>query len=541
MRCDPALSADLRLALDVVRRPKDEIEIERMRVAERATSAAFAAAVPLLVQGSTERSVQVELETAALRAGADAMAYDTIVGAGTNSAVLHFMPTDRRLVDGDLVLIDAGADYRQYASDITRTYPVGGRLSPEQAELHAVVHAAERAAMERCVPGTEWVDVHMTAAQVIAEGLVAFGVLRGDPGALVESGAVWLFFPHGIGHLVGLGVRDAAGPLRARRDKPSGIANLRIDLPLEAGLRRHRRAGDLLRSGHSAGPGAARPPPRRGGLGPRRPPAGLRRHPHRGQPPDHRRRPRGPHGGRAGPGLIGAFRREHSAHPCRVAALLDRGGHPVDTRGRDGRRGPAAFGLRPHQRPGAVAAGHALQAARARTDDRGYRRRPGRHTTAGGGASGHRRAGAGRHRRDPPLRAAQLGDPGGHASARQGPGARPRAGDWGGPGGGRRGRIHGPEGLLSLRAGPHGRFLGALNATHQRALGLVYGAALGGWSYLVSWGVLAAFGVDGAQEGGAAIGAVAGLGVMWDVERLGRSVIDSEAGSFTIDRNLSAE
>jgi Xaa-Pro aminopeptidase len=235
MRCDPALSADLRIGLDAVRRPKDEIEIERMRVAERATSAAFAAAVPALVEGSTERSVQVELELAALRAGADAMAYDTIVGAGTNSAVLHFMPTDRRLNDGDLVLIDAGADYRQYASDITRTYPVGGRLSAEQAELHAVVHAAERAAIERCVPGTEWVDVHMTAARVIAEGLVAVGVLRGEPGALVESGAVWLFFPHGIGHLVGLGVRDAAGPLRERRDKPSGIANLRIDLPLQAG------------------------------------------------------------------------------------------------------------------------------------------------------------------------------------------------------------------------------------------------------------------------------------------------------------------
>jgi Xaa-Pro aminopeptidase len=234
--CDTALSADLRLGLDAVRRPKDEIELERMRVAERATSAAFAAAVPVLVQGSTERSVQVELETAALRAGADAMAYDTIVGAGTNSAVLHFMPTDRRLVDGDLVLIDAGADYRQYASDVTRTYPVSGQLSPEQAELHAVVHAAERASIERCVPGTEWVDVHMTAAQIIAEGLVAFGVLRGEPSALVESGAVWLFFPHGIGHLVGLGVRDAAGPLASRRDTPSPVKNLRINLPLQAGF-----------------------------------------------------------------------------------------------------------------------------------------------------------------------------------------------------------------------------------------------------------------------------------------------------------------
>jgi Xaa-Pro aminopeptidase len=188
------------------------------------------------VAGSTERSVQIELEAAALRAGGDAMAYETIIGAGTNSAVLHFLPTDRTLRDGDLVLIDAGAEYRAYASDITRTYPVGGRLDAEQQELHALVHAAEHAAIERCQPGTEWVDVHLTAAQVIAEGLVAFGLLRGEPSALVEAGAVSLFFPHGIGHLVGLGVRDAAGPLRERRDTPSPIANLRINLPLQPGF-----------------------------------------------------------------------------------------------------------------------------------------------------------------------------------------------------------------------------------------------------------------------------------------------------------------
>jgi Xaa-Pro aminopeptidase len=234
--CDTALTADLRLALDLVRRPKDAVELERMRRAERATRAAFAAAVPLLVAGSTERSVQIELEAAALRAGGDAMAYETIIGAGTNSAVLHFLPTDRTLRDGDLVLIDAGAEYRAYASDITRTYPVGGRLDSEQQELHALVHAAERAAIERCRPGAEWVDVHLTAAQVIAEGLVAFGLLRGEPSALVEAGAVWLFFPHGIGHLMGLGVRDAAGPLRERRDAPSPIANLRINLPLQPGF-----------------------------------------------------------------------------------------------------------------------------------------------------------------------------------------------------------------------------------------------------------------------------------------------------------------
>ncbi|MFL5861383.1 MAG: aminopeptidase P N-terminal domain-containing protein [Solirubrobacteraceae bacterium] len=236
MSCDPALGEDLRLALNGVRRPKDEVELARMRAAERATSAAFAAVVPLLVDGTTERAAQIELEAAALRHGADAMAYDTVIGAGANAAVLHFLPTGRRMHTGDLVLIDAGAEYRGYASDITRTYAVGGRLDPEQQELHSVVHAAERAAIDCCAPGTEWVDVHLTAARVIAEGLVAFGLLRGEPTALVESGAVWLFFPHGVGHLVGLGVRDAAGPLRERRGTPPQIPNLRIDLPLRPGF-----------------------------------------------------------------------------------------------------------------------------------------------------------------------------------------------------------------------------------------------------------------------------------------------------------------
>jgi Xaa-Pro aminopeptidase len=232
-----ALVDHLRASLDRVRRPKDSLELERMRAAERATSAAFAAAVPLLRDGVSEREVQIELEAAAFRAGGDAMAYDTIVGAGTDSAVLHFAPTARRLNTGQLVLIDAGAEYRGYASDITRTYPVGGSFgSEQQRELHSVVRAAELAAIERCTPGTEWRDVHLTAALVIAEGLVSGGILRGHPQSLVEAGAVSLFFPHGIGHLVGLGVRDAGGVLPERRGNAPPFPNLRIDLPLEPGM-----------------------------------------------------------------------------------------------------------------------------------------------------------------------------------------------------------------------------------------------------------------------------------------------------------------
>jgi Xaa-Pro aminopeptidase len=234
---DPDLAQDLRFGLAAVRRPKDEVELARMRAANDATNAAFRAALPLLREGVSEREVQVELEAAAFRHGSESMAYDTIIGGGVNSAVLHFAPSARRFQAGELVLIDAGAQHLGYASDVTRTYPVGGPLSSTQQEIHAVVHRAEQAAIERCRPGVEWRDVHRVAALVIAEGLAAVGLLSGEPESLVESGAVWLFFPHGIGHLVGLGVRDAGGvPLRERRDEPKPYPNLRINLPLEPGF-----------------------------------------------------------------------------------------------------------------------------------------------------------------------------------------------------------------------------------------------------------------------------------------------------------------
>jgi Xaa-Pro aminopeptidase len=236
VEADAELTERLRFALDAVRRPKDEIELERMREANRMSVAAFAAAVPMLRAGVTERQVQIELECAAFRAGAERMAYDTIVGSGPNSGVLHFMPSQRALREGELVLIDAGGEFRCYASDVTRTYGVGGRFDAEQEELHALVRAAEMSCIERCAPGVEWRDIHLHASLVLAEGLVSFGVLRGVPASLVESGAVALFFPHGIGHLVGLGIRDTGGIIAERKNDLQPYPNLRINLPLERGL-----------------------------------------------------------------------------------------------------------------------------------------------------------------------------------------------------------------------------------------------------------------------------------------------------------------
>ena len=231
---DDVMVERLRSELNHVRREKDPAELARMRSAERATRAGFAAIVPLLAPGITERRIKVELEAEFLRSGGDAVAFETIVGSGPNSAVLHFPPSDRVLQAGEQVLIDAGAEVGGYVSDVTRTYPVSEQFGAEQATLVGVVLAANRAATARATAGTEFRDVHAAAARVIAEGLADFGVLRGDVDGLLESGAVSLFFPHGIGHMVGLGVRDAGEVLTGRRPGP-GAPALRADLPVLPG------------------------------------------------------------------------------------------------------------------------------------------------------------------------------------------------------------------------------------------------------------------------------------------------------------------
>jgi Xaa-Pro aminopeptidase len=185
--------------------------------------------------GRTERELQIALEAAFLRSGGDFLAFESIVAAGDHSAVLHFSPTARRLRAGDLLLVDAGAEHRGYASDVTRTYAVGGAFDGAQKIVFDTVRRAVEAAIAMCRPGVEWRDVHRGAALVIAEGLVELGVLRGTPDTLTESGAVSLFFPHGVGHMVGLGVRDAGEVLPHRQRLPEGFPSLRVDLPLQPG------------------------------------------------------------------------------------------------------------------------------------------------------------------------------------------------------------------------------------------------------------------------------------------------------------------
>ena len=223
----------LRNELIRVRRPKDDDELERMLIAAEATRAGFAELAGLVAPGRTERELQVALEAAFLRSGGDFLAFESIVAAGDHSAVLHFAPTQRELEAGQLLLVDAGAEYRGYASDVTRTYPVGGQLDARQRVVWETVRRAGEAAIAACRPGVEWREVHRTAALVTAEGLLELGVLRGTPETLVESGAVTLFFPHGVGHMVGLGVRDAGYASDEAREPAPGLPRLRLDIPLQ--------------------------------------------------------------------------------------------------------------------------------------------------------------------------------------------------------------------------------------------------------------------------------------------------------------------
>ncbi|MEO1535404.1 MAG: M24 family metallopeptidase [Planctomycetota bacterium] len=234
---DRDVSESLEPALLAARRAKDAHEIEVIRRACAATARGFTAAKNAIAQpNATERSIEVDLTLACLRAGGHGMGYHTIVGTGSNAAILHFSAGDRIARDGEFVLIDAGCHIDGYTADVSRTF-VKGTPTQQHRDLYAIVLEAERFALEHCKPGQEFRALHLQTAAKLAEGLVHLGILRGDPAGLVERDAHANFFPHGLGHLVGLGVRDASGylPGRERSDR-FGLAFLRMDLPLEAGM-----------------------------------------------------------------------------------------------------------------------------------------------------------------------------------------------------------------------------------------------------------------------------------------------------------------
>jgi Xaa-Pro aminopeptidase len=186
---------------------KSRPELDAMRQSARIAVAAHQRAMRFAQPGRMEYEVMAELLHEFGRSRAD-ISYHPIVGGGPNSCILHYHENSAELSDGDLLLIDAGCEYDLYASDITRTFPVGGRFSPEQRAVYEVVLEAQYAAIEKTKPGNHWNDPHEAAVRAITQGLVRIGLLKGKVAALIRDGAYRRFFMHRTGHWLGLDVHD---------------------------------------------------------------------------------------------------------------------------------------------------------------------------------------------------------------------------------------------------------------------------------------------------------------------------------------------
>jgi Xaa-Pro aminopeptidase len=186
---------------------KSRVEIGLMREAARIAARAHVRAMQFCRPGLKEYEVMAEIIHEFRRHNADT-SYQPIVGGGANSCILHYRENDQPLKAGDVLLVDAGCEYESYASDITRTFPVAGRFTPEQRAVYEVVLEANRAAIAQVRPGNHWNEPHEAAVRVITHGLLKLGLLKGRPAKLERDGAYRRFFMHRTGHWLGMDVHD---------------------------------------------------------------------------------------------------------------------------------------------------------------------------------------------------------------------------------------------------------------------------------------------------------------------------------------------
>ncbi|VAW84422.1 Xaa-Pro aminopeptidase [hydrothermal vent metagenome] len=204
----PAECVAIESILHEMRLRKDREEISAMRKAAQISAAAHCLAMKKCQPGVYEYELEAELIYEFKRNGADAPAYSSIVGGGANACVLHYIENKSVLKNGDLVLIDAGAEWGTYAADITRTFPVNGRFSPAQGAIYEIVLKAQEAAIAKIRPGVAWNVPHDTAVKILTQGLVALRLLKGEIKELIKKEAYRRFYMHKTGHWLGLDVHD---------------------------------------------------------------------------------------------------------------------------------------------------------------------------------------------------------------------------------------------------------------------------------------------------------------------------------------------
>lgn len=187
---------------------KDEAELATMQRAADISAKGFERALAVASPGTYEYEVEAELRGCFRRMGSERPAYQPIVASGPNACTLHYVTNDRRMEDGDLLLIDAGAESGGYASDVTRTFPVNGRFSPAQKRVYEAVLRAQLVAIDAVRPGATMPEVHQLAVRSLTESMVELGLLEGTIDELIEREDYKRFYMHGTSHWLGMDVHD---------------------------------------------------------------------------------------------------------------------------------------------------------------------------------------------------------------------------------------------------------------------------------------------------------------------------------------------
>lgn len=217
---------DPRPALHELRLIKSKEEIELLRRAADISAAGHCVAMSIAEPGMYEYEVQAELEAVFRREGSPRNGYDSIVAAGSNACTLHYVLNNAKIKKGDLLLIDAGAEFGHYTADITRTFPVAGRFSDAQKAVYDVVLRCQKKCVAACKSGTSVQRLLEISWREITKGLVGLGILKGQVDKLIEKKAFRPYYMHGLGHWLGMDVHDV-GAYEDRNGKP---------LKLQAGM-----------------------------------------------------------------------------------------------------------------------------------------------------------------------------------------------------------------------------------------------------------------------------------------------------------------
>ncbi|MDT5155757.1 MAG: Xaa-Pro aminopeptidase [Acidobacteriota bacterium] len=204
----PQIITDPGTLLHEMRLIKTEAEIALMQRAADIASDAHREAMRAARAGVKEYEIEALIEYIFRKNGAAAPAYNSIVGSGANATILHYVNNDAELKDGDLLLIDAGAEYECFASDITRTFPVSGRFTGAQRDIYQLVLDCQERCIEMIAPGVTLDEMHRRSVEILTEGMVRLGLLKGEVSKLIEEEQYKKFYMHRLGHYLGMDVHD---------------------------------------------------------------------------------------------------------------------------------------------------------------------------------------------------------------------------------------------------------------------------------------------------------------------------------------------